>query len=129
MISTAAPTDDLLARVDALTPEELDVLPFGAIQLDRHGRILRYNETESRLSRLPASDAIGRDFFAEIAPCTKVREFGGRFLTGVKHRDLDTSFRFHFPFAHGPRTVTVRLFYSRTSESVWVFISDTPSRV
>lgn len=69
-------------RVDSLTHEELDALPFGAIQLDREGRILRFNEYEANLSNRRAPDTVGRNFFRDVAPCTNVREFHGRFLEG-----------------------------------------------
>jgi photoactive yellow protein len=114
----------LLASVDAMTPEELDTLPYGMIQLDANGRVLKYNAVESRLASLPQEQAIGKQFFTEIAPCTKVQDFYGRFKEGVIRESLDTSFQFHFAFKQSPRDVTVRLFYSKRTRSVWVMISD-----
>jgi photoactive yellow protein len=118
---TALSADDL----DAMTPEELDELPYGMIQLDAAGRILKYNAVESRLASLPRERAIGRAFFTEIAPCTKVQAFYGRFREGVVRESLDATFRFHFAFKQRPRDVAVRLFYSRRTKTVWVIISDT----
>ncbi len=92
-----------------MTPDELDALPYGMIQLDASGRILKYNAVESRLASLPQAHAIGKQFFTEVAPCTKVQQFYGRFKDGVVRESLD---------------VTVRLFYSRRTRSVWVMISD-----
>jgi photoactive yellow protein len=114
----------LLQAVDAMTPAELDQLPYGMIQLDATGRILKYNAVESRLASLPQAQALGKQFFTEVAPCTKVQEFYGRFREGVVRESLDTSFQFHFAFKQQPRDVTVRLFYSRRTRSVWVMISD-----
>lgn len=107
-----------------MTPEELDALPYGMIQLDAGGRVMRFNAVESRLASLPQSQAIGRAFFTEIAPCTKVQAFYGRFRDGVIRESLDVTFQFHFAFKQRPRDVTVRLFYSRRTRSVWVIISD-----
>jgi photoactive yellow protein len=118
----------LLEAADAMTPEELDTLPYGMIQLDAKGRILKYNAVESRLASLPQAQAIGKQFFTEIAPCTKVQEFYGRFKEGVIRESLDTSFQFHFAFKQRPRDVTVRLFYSKRTRSVWVVISDHQGR-
>ena len=92
--------------------------------LDPAGRILNYNAVESKLASLRKEDAIGKQFFTEIAPCTKVQEFYGRFKEGVIHESLDTAFRFHFAFKQNPRDVTVRLLYSKRSRTVWVLISD-----
>ena len=114
----------LLESADEMTPEELDALPYGMIQLDANGRILKYNAVESRLASLPQAQAIGRQFFTEIAPCTKVQAFYGRFREGVIHESLDATFQFHFAFKQAPRDVTVRLFYSRRTRSVWVMIAD-----
>ena len=116
--------DALLEAADGMTAEELDRLPYGMIQLDAGGRILKFNSVESRLAALPQAQQIGRHFFTEVAPCTKVQAFYGRFKDGVLHESLDTSFRFHFAFKQNPRDVTVRLFYSRRTRSVWVMISD-----
>lgn len=80
------PTEDLLRRADALGERELDALPVGMIQLDTAGNILKFNQTEADLARLDKSRQIGRNFFDHVAPCTKVREFHGRFLEGVRRR-------------------------------------------
>lgn len=114
----------LLDAADDMTPEELDRLPFGMIQLDGRGRILRYNAVESRLASLDQQAQIGRNFFSEVAPCTKVQAFHGRFKEGVVREQLDATFTFHFAFKQHPRDVTVRLFYSRRTRTVWVMIAD-----
>jgi len=121
---SSAPVNDVLEAIDSMSPEELDGLPYGMIQLDRTGRILNYNAVESKLASLRKEDAIGKQFFTEIAPCTRVQDFHGRFTEGVIRESLDTSFRFHFAFKQSPRDVTVRLLYSKRSRTVWVLISD-----
>ena len=118
------PAGALFEAAAAMTPEELDARPDGMIQLDANGRILKYNAVESRLASLPQAQAAGRQFFTEIAPYTKVQDFYVRFKEGVIRESLDTSFQFHFAFKQQPRDVTVRLFYSRRTRSVWVMISD-----
>ena len=114
----------LLYAADEMAPEELDNLPYGMIQLDAGGRILRFNAVESRLAALPQEEQIGKHFFTEVAPCTKVQEFYGRFKEGVVRESLDSAFQFHFAFKQNPRDVTVRLFYSKRTRTVWVMISD-----
>lgn len=120
--------DDVLDHVDRMSPEELDRLPYGLIQLDAAGRILNYNAVESRLASIAKHEAIGKQFFTEIAPCTRVQEFYGRFKEGVIRESLDTSFHFHFAFKQNPRDVTVRLLYVRRTRTVWVLISDLNGR-
>jgi photoactive yellow protein len=117
-----APSDDIHGA-DALSAAELDALPYGMIQLDSRGTVLRYSSAESRLSGLTAAECIGRSFFDEIAPCTRVREFQGRFLRGVAARQLDAVFSFRFNFVP-PKDVRIHMFYSQATRSVWVKVVD-----
>lgn len=114
---------DALYAADALSSPELDTLPYGMIQLDRQGVVLRYSQAETRLSGLAADACVGRSFFDEIAPCTHVAEFYGRFLDGVRAEQLDVVFNFRFAFVP-PREVRVHMFYSRATRSVWVKVVD-----
>jgi len=114
---------DILYDADSLTGEELDTLPYGMIQLDERGIVLRYSTVETRLSGLTAAECVGRSFFDEIAPCTHVAEFYGRFVDGVRAERLDVSFNFQFAF-RPPRDVQVRMFYSKVTRSVWVKVTD-----
>jgi photoactive yellow protein len=114
---------DVLERADQLAEEELDNLPVGMIQLDPSGRVLKFNQTESDLARMDKAAALGRSFFDEVAPCTKVREFHGKFLDGVAARDLSTTFEYEFKFRDGRRKdVLISMFYSKNTESVWVLV-------
>ncbi|WP_437758616.1 PAS domain-containing protein [Sorangium sp. So ce1389] len=102
--------------VSRLSPEELDRLPYGLITLDAQGRVIHYNDTESRLVGLPKERVIGRSFFTEIAPCTRVREFEGRFLELARDpvRVRVQSFDFIFRFARGEQHVSIVLTPART---------------
>ena len=114
---------DVLYRADELGLDELDALPYGMIQLDSRGVILRYSSAETRLSGLTADECVGRHFFDEIAPCTHVREFYGRFKEGVAAKQLDVVFTFRFAFVP-PKDVRVHKFYSKVTRSVWVKVVD-----
>ena len=117
-----APTG-VLQRADVLTEEELDNLPVGMIQLDRAGTVLKFNQTESSLARMDKSDALGRSFFDEVAPCTKVQEFYGKFVEGVENRNLHTVFPYQFRFRDGrQKNVVISMFYSASTETVWVLV-------
>jgi photoactive yellow protein len=110
------------AAIDHMKPDELDKLPFGAIQLDEEGRVKSYNRYEQELARLTREGVIGKHFFKEVAPCTDVKEFHGRFLEGVKQKKLHAKFRYHFTFKHQPRDVQITLYYSDITHSVWVMV-------
>lgn len=114
----------VLERIDGLANSQLDALPFGAIQLDLDGQILQFNEYEANLSNRRAPDTVGRNFFREVAPCTNVREFYGRFKEGVERGELNASFDYRFEFRMAPRNVRVTLYYSAPTSTVWVFVQE-----
>lgn len=97
--------------IKQLSAEELDALPYGLITLDAEGRILHYNDTESRMVGLPKHQVLGRRFFGEVAPCARVREFEGRFQELVRdpYRVRVQTFDFVFRFANGDQQVTIVL--------------------
>jgi photoactive yellow protein len=90
--------------------------------LDHDGIILQYNDHESRLAGVGKSRAIGKNFFTDIAPCTNVREFRGRFTEGVARKQLHEQFQYHFSFKKNPMDVTVSLYYNELTDSTWIFI-------
>lgn len=113
-----------LEKIDRMSEEELDALPFGAIRLDREGKILNYNMTESKLTGRDPKRVIGRNFFTDVAPCTNVQAFAGRFREGVAKGDMHVIFPYRFDFQMAPRDVTVTLFYSQHTSTAWVFVRE-----
>ena len=116
-------TAGVLEKADVLSETELDTLPVGMIQLDTSGKVLKFNQTESALARVAKDDAVGKSFFDDVAPCTKVQEFHGKFLEGVEKRQLHTVFDYVFRFRDGrQKNVVISMFYSATTETVWVCV-------
>ena len=98
--------DDL----SALSTAEIDALPFGYIALAPDGTIRKYNRYEADLARTDPSRVLGRNFFRDVAPCTQVREFEGRFREFVDSAGEPTlSFDFEFAFHHGAQRVRIGL--------------------
>ncbi len=122
MSSSPALSPASFLMIDSMSQMELDALPHGAIQLDARGNVLRFNAYEERLAGLKKENVVGRNFFKEVAPCTDVQEFYGRFREGVLNGKLHCKFRYHFAFKQNPRDVTVTLFFSARDKSVWVFV-------
>jgi photoactive yellow protein len=122
LIACVLPEGSLFEKIDSLTPEEVDLLPFGAIELDASGTILKYNDFESALAGISKKSAIGKNFFTHVAPCTNVQDFHGRFKKGVANKELHETFRYHFAFKHNPCNVTITLLYSDVSGTFWVFV-------
>ncbi len=103
------PVYDLLA----LPPEFLDRLPYGAISLDAEGVIRTYNTAEEELAGRTRDRTIGRNFFTDVAPCTDVQEFAGRYRDMVaRHRAACEEIRFGFAFPGGTVQVRIVIYYS-----------------
>jgi photoactive yellow protein len=102
------PTEDVLD----LSVEDVDRLPFGFITLDQDGTIEAFNAFEASMSGRTAARALGRSFFREVAPCTAVREFEGRFREMVARDETGVErFRFAYRFPGGEKLVQVTMTY------------------
>jgi len=113
-----------IQKVNGLPEEKLNELPFGAIRLDKEGRILSFNKYEADLTGRDPNRVVGRNFFTEVAPCTNVKSFAGRYREGVEKGEVHVVFPYKFDFKMAPRDVTVTLFYSNSTEQGWVFVRE-----
>lgn len=105
----------------ALSQAQIDALPFGLIGVDADGRIEQYNAFESNLSRLPKERVIGRNFFTDVAPCTAVKDFQGRFEAFVASgAEKAESFDFIFRFSFGQQRVSITFVRSTKSRRVMI---------
>ena len=98
-------------KIDERTDQELDTMPFGVIGLDEDGMILRYNLYESQFARLDRNQVLGRDFFNEVARCTRGEAFEGRFRRGIATGAVGSFARFSyiFDFKFGAQEVDVEM--------------------
>jgi photoactive yellow protein len=87
----------------------LDLLPYGIIVVDDAGQILYYNAREEQIANRQRENVLGKNFFTEVAPCTQVQEFYGRFKETMHRVGLVADFHFHFPFPERPREVEITL--------------------
>jgi photoactive yellow protein len=108
--------------LDHLTETQLDALPVGAIRVDGEGRILFYSRGQSALSKRAPGAVLGRNFFSEIAPCTVVPEFYGRFRRGVLTGQLDVAFEFVFDFGMEPVQVGITMHASERLGEFWILV-------
>ena len=113
-----------IERIEHFGEPDLDQLPFGAIRLDKEGKILSYNQTEADLAGRKKENVVGKNFFTEVAPCTDVQDFASKFREGVQKGTLHTVFPYVFDYNMDPRNVWVTLFYSNETDTAWVFVRD-----
>lgn len=113
-----------------LTREQLDELPFGVITLDRQGIILRYNRAEADLAERSAVVTVGLRFFSDVAPCTDVRAFRGRFEAFAQGIGSGVEiFDFSFLFGWGRHDVSITLLRKAGHEEINILVrgsSDAP---
>jgi photoactive yellow protein len=115
------PVEDLLS----LDSAESDRLPLGFITVDRDGIILGFNAMETTYSGLAASDVVGRSFFHDVAPCTSVKEFEGRFREMVETESAGVArFRYVFRFQGGSRLVQISMTYVPAEQRGIIIVRD-----
>jgi photoactive yellow protein len=115
----------MVGRIDDVvalkTEDHIENMEYGAMEVDRAGTILRYNDAEAEISGRNPEDSIGLNFFTEIAPCTRKPEFLGRFMDGVKNGNLDCSFEFLFDTKMKPTRVWISMKKSPWGDTYWIF--------
>lgn len=107
--------------IDALSDDGLDALPYGVIQLSVDGKILKYNQFESDFAQLRKEQVIGRNFFLEVAPCTAVKEFQGRFKKVTSTKGHCATFEFTYELHSKSHPMLVTLLYNERTCTVWLF--------
>ncbi len=107
-----------------LSEREVDELPFGLISVDHDGNIEQYNSHESRLARLAKDRVLGRNFFRDVAPCTAVQDFMGRFERFVREAgDGAESFDYVFTFAFGRQHVNITFLRSSKNRQIKILVN------
>ena len=113
---------DDLRRIARLPDHSIDELPFGAIALDRDGRIESFNAFEAQAAECHADAVIGMRF-SELAPCTLVQEFTRAVEAAREGTAGDSVIRFVFPRHGAQALVSVRIFRDEAHDRVWLFVS------
>lgn len=104
---------------------DIDALPFGYIALAPDGTVRKYNRYEADLAGTDPHDVLGKSFFREVAPCTQVREFEGRFraFADGELEQPSLAFDFEFRFRHGTQKVRIGLVRSPLDGEIIVTVN------
>lgn len=103
-----------------MSDDEVDKLAFGAIEIDKSGKILRYNAAEGDISGRNPQEMIGKDFFEDVAPCTDTEAFRGRFRNSVESgKNFDLRLNYTFDYRMTPTQVRVRMQKSPQPDEYW----------
>ncbi|MCZ8156248.1 MAG: photoactive yellow protein [Leptospira sp.] len=120
MASFIEPT--FINKLGSLSQNEADAQPFGVVKVDQMGKILLYNQFESKLANVPIDTAVGRNFFTEIAICTNNKLFYGKFKEGMEKKELDSTFSYVFTYKMKPTNVMIHLYLDKASNTNWIFV-------
>ncbi len=114
--------DDELGEVlRTCSDETLNQAPFGIVQVDDNGIVEFYNRYEAELADVEPEDAMGRNFFTQLAPCSGNRLFHGRFKDGIRKGDLDERFTYTFTYKMSPTLVQVRMYQDEAGNN-WIMV-------
>jgi photoactive yellow protein len=113
---------DNVENLLAQDPNRIENLPFGAILVDRIGKILQYNSAESAIAGRSPADVIGRNFFNDIAPCAKGHAFQSKFSGAIAAGQVNTLFEYTFDYKMAPTKVRVHLKSTNVNDGIWIFI-------
>lgn len=111
----------LATQAEAMAAEELDALPFGAIRLDRQGKVVFYSQAERQLSGSGDLARLNGDFFGEIVPCMDTPAYKGRIEQARRDGTLDLEFTHVGDFDDRDRELTVRI-QSASDGGLWIFM-------
>src|SRR5215217_3814743 len=89
-------------------------LPFGLLELDSRGAVIRYSPASERRQDVQARDILGRHFFTEVVTDEHVRDFQARFqLFMSRGQTID---RFSTSFDSEEGEVKVQFLLARVEE-------------
>jgi len=101
--------------------ETLNSANFGIIRLDDDGIVRFFNAYESELSGVDPEEALGQNYFNELAPCSNNRVFYGRFRDGLENGEMDEHFTYTFTYKMRPTLVDVHL-YRDDAGNNWIMV-------
>ena len=111
-------------RIFAMDRAELDAYPHGVITLDPNGTIVRYNLAEAQLAHRDQATTIGLNFFRDVAPCTAVKDFMGRFEAFAQGTGSAVErFDFTFKFAWGHQDVGITMIRRADAREINLVVS------
>ncbi|GAB6845279.1 photoactive yellow protein [Methylorubrum rhodinum] len=113
----AGPAVDL----DALTAAERDAVEAGLLALDAAGTVLLCNRAGAAFCGFAAEAMVGRNFFRELVPSTRVPGFYGRFLAARRGGGAQS---FEFVFGRLPAPLRARIdLRPGTGGRTWLVLS------
>lgn len=91
--------------LDSNSEESYDMLPYGVVRMNELGIVTAYNSNISIIGGVTKENAIGKNFFVQVAPCTN------NFMVAEKYQQetLDEEMPYMFTYITQPTPVILRL--------------------
>jgi methyl-accepting chemotaxis protein len=89
-------------------------LPFGMLELDTSGAVIRYSPASEHNADVKAQDILGRHFFTEVVNNAQVKDFQSRFQLFMAHGQTVDRFSASFDSEEGQ--IKVQILLARISE-------------
>jgi photoactive yellow protein len=105
-------------RLVAISPQRINQmknsslktkLPFGLLELNTAGDVIRYSPASEQFSEVQARDVLGRHFFREVLPEGQFKDFQSRFQLFMLHGQTVDRFSASFDSEEGLIKVQVLL--------------------
>ncbi|HJL43122.1 MAG TPA: hypothetical protein RMG48_17585 [Myxococcales bacterium LLY-WYZ-16_1] len=116
-------SEEMKGQLPSLSEAVADGQDYGIVKVDDEGVIQMYNKWESEMADVPKDQAVGKNFFTQVAPCTNNRLVFGKFKKGVEAGSMDHSFKYTFTYRMKPTNVKIQLYRHEPSKSNWVFVA------
>lgn len=91
--------------LDSNTEESYNTLDYGVVRMNEQGIVSAYNSYISIIGGVTKENAIGKNFFVQVAPCTN------NFMVAEKYHQeiLDEEMPYMFTYITQPTPVILRL--------------------
>lgn len=113
-------SEDIAKRVEVMSADERNALPFGAILVDAENVVQFYSDREAQLSGMGQRGQLGRNFFADIAPCLADEDYLGRIERARADGDIDIEMGHIGDFSDDSSELRVRI-VSAPNGGLWIF--------
>lgn len=99
--ATDGPSSSEIPQMNTSTHPNHAKLPFGLLELDAAGEVIRYSPASEQRPDVQAKDILGRQFFKEVVSDKKVKDFEPRFQLFMKQGQTVDRFSASFPSEAG----------------------------
>jgi photoactive yellow protein len=119
---------DLAVRLEQLSDDARNALPFGVIRLNAEGKVEYFSKTEAAQSGFRLERTYGQRFFSAMAPCLGTPELIHRIERAQLAGTLDITLEHIGDFADPNRPLRVRI-SATDNGGLWIALERSPERV